>query len=309
MEFSQSKKFEPSLVYSTLTMKNTVFIFLTALLFCSCQKTFLDGAGNITAPQAIAASNLIDVSYGTDPLQKMDVYLPAGRGMTTKLMIMIHGGAWSTGDKNDLTVYVDTMKKRLPDYAIININYRLALTTTTTFPTQENDVKAAIDYIYSKKDEYKISDKFVLLGVSAGSHLALLEAYKNNSPVKVKAVVDFFGPTDLAAMYNDPASPFAPPSSIAQLFNGATPPTNPTAYSQSSPITFATAQAVPTIILHGGTDRLVKVSQATMLRDKLVSFNIVNQYVFYPTEGHGWTGASLTDSFNKIQAFLAQYVQ
>ena len=259
--------------------------------------------------QTIAASNLVDVPYGTDPLQKMDVYLPAGRGTTTKIMVMIHGGAWSTGDKNDLTVYVDTMKKRLPDYAIININYRLAVNATTTFPAQEKDVKAAIEYIYSKRNEYKISDKIVLLGVSAGSHLALLQAYKYSTLVKIKAVVDFFGPTDMSAMYNDPASLFAPPSSIAQLFNGATPSSNPTAYTQSSPITFANTQAVPTIILHGGVDPLVKVSQATSLRDKLISFNIPQQYVFYPTEGHGWVGTTLTDSFNKIQAFLAQYVQ
>ena len=290
-------------------MKNIVFIFLTAILFCSCQKNFLNGEGSVIVPQNIAASNLVDVSYGTDSLHKMDVYLPAGRSTSTKIMVMIHGGAWSTGDKNELTVYVDTMKRRLPDYAIININYRLAVNATTTFPTQENDVKAAIDFIYSKRNEYKISDKFVLLGVSAGAHLALLQAYKYNTPVKIKAVVDFFGPTDMAAMYNDPASVFAPPSSIAQLFNGATPTTNSTAYTQSSPITFANAQGVPTIILHGGTDPLVKVTQATTLRDKLISFNIAQQYVFYPAESHGWAGTTLTDSFNKIQSFLAQHVQ
>ena len=46
-------------------------------------------------------------------------------------------------------------------------------------------------------------------------------------------------------------------------------------YSQNSPITFANAQAVPTIILHGGTDPVVKVTQATALRDKLILFNIL----------------------------------
>jgi len=287
-----------------------IFLFITTLLLLfSCQKNNLDGAGIIVPPTEIAASTQQNIAYGTDPLQKMDVYLPGRRSVATKVLIMIHGGGWSTGDKNDLTVYIDTMKKRLPDYAIININYRLAVNAMTTFPTQENDVKAAIDYIYSKRNEFKISDKYVLLGVSAGSHLALLQAYKNASPVKIKAVVDFFGPTDMAAMYNDPASVFAPPSSISQLFNGATPTSNPMIYSQSSPITFANAQAVPTIILHGGADPLVKVTQATTLRDKLISFNIAQQYVFYATQGHGWTGATLTDSFDKIQVFLTQYVQ
>ena len=290
-------------------MKQIFLYSITAMLLFSCQKNNLNGAGIIVLPTEIAASTQQNIAYGTDPLQKIDVYLPGGRSAATKVLIMIHGGGWSTGDKSELTVYVDTMKKRLPDYAIININYRLAVNTSTTFPTQENDVKAAIDYIYSKRNEFQISDKYVLLGVSAGSHLALLQAYKYANPVKIKAVVDFFGPTDMAAMYNDPASAFAPPSSIAQLFNGATPTSNPMIYSQSSPITFASAQAVPTIILHGGADPLVKVSQATTLRDKLISFNIAQQYVFYATQGHGWAGATLTDSFDKIQVFLTQYVQ
>ena len=289
-------------------MKRIVLFAITTLLFFSCKKSTSD-AGLILEPAILQASTQQNIAYGTDPLQKMDVYLPGGRSAATKVLIMIHGGGWSTGDKSELTVYVDTMKKRLPDYAIININYRLVANTTNTFPTQENDVKAALDFIYSKRNEFKISDKYVLLGVSAGAHLALLQAYKYTSPVKIKAVVDFFGPTDMAAMYNDPASIFAPPSSISQLFNGVTPALNPMVYSQSSPITFANAQAVPTIILHGGADPLVKVTQATTLRDKLISFNIANQYVFYPTLGHGWAGADLTDSFNKIQAFLTLYVQ
>ena len=289
-------------------MKRIVLFAITTLLFFSCKKSTSD-AGLILEPAILQASTQQNIAYGTDPLQKMDVYLPGGRSAATKVLIMIHGGGWSTGDKSELTVYVDTMKKRLPDYAIININYRLVVNTINTFPTQENDVKAALDFIYSKRNEFKISDKYVLLGVSAGAHLALLQAYKYTSPVKIKAVVDFFGPTDMAAMYNDPASIFAPPSSISQLFNGVTPASNPMVYSQSSPITFANAQAVPTIILHGGADPLVKVTQATTLRDKLISFNIANQYVFYPTLGHGWAGADLTDSFNKIQAFLTLYVQ
>lgn len=284
-------------------MKRIVLFTITTILFFSCKK---DNVADISTP----AATQLNVAYGADGLQKMDVYLPEGRkAATTKLIIMVHGGGWYGGDKSEITAFVDTLKKRLPDYAIININYRLATTPLTTFPTQENDVKAAVDFIYGKRSEYNISDKFAMIGVSAGAHLALLQSYKYSNSIKVKAVVDFFGPTDMTAMYNSPASPLAPSSDIALLFNGATPTTNATLYTQSSPITFANAQAVPTIILHGGQDPIVRVTQASNLRDKLISFNIPRQYVFYPTEGHGWAGAPLTDSFDKIQAFLTQYVQ
>src|SRR6185436_7956948 len=150
---------------------------------------------------------MLNISYGTNPQQKMDVYLPANRSTTiTKVIIMIHGGGWNSGDKSDFNAYVDSLKKREPSYAIFNINYRLA-NTPDIFPAQEQDVKAAIEFINSKRQEYRVSDKFVLVGASAGAHLALLQGYKYSTPVKPKAIIDFFGPTDLVALYNNPPNP------------------------------------------------------------------------------------------------------
>src|SRR5688572_25872652 len=75
----------------------------------------------------VAAQTSMNVAYGSDPQQVMDIYLPAGRSTTnTKVMILIHGGAWTSGDKSDFTIYVDSLKKRLPAYAVFNINYRLS---------------------------------------------------------------------------------------------------------------------------------------------------------------------------------------
>ena len=270
----------------------------------SCQKENNGGNNN---PSTETRQTYLNVSYGTDASQNMDVYLPAGRSTTaTKVMILIHGGAWSSGDKTDFNAYVDTLKIRQPDYAIFNINYRLATFAGNFFPTQENDVKAAFDFIVSKTAEYKISQKIVLLGASAGGHLALLQGYKYTSPVKAKAIIDFFGPTDMADLYNHPADPTLLP--LLVLLLGGSPATNPAMYQQSSPINFVTAQSPPTIILQGGVDPLVPVSQATSLDAKLQTMSVAHQYVFYPTEGHGWVGANLTNSFNAIQDFLAANV-
>lgn len=281
------------------------FLFLLSFVFVACQKE-----DNPDIPSSVPAQATANIAYATtDPVQKMDVYLPAGRSTTnTKVVILIHGGAWSTGDKTDFTEYVDTLKKRLPGYAIFNINYRLSDGTANLFPTQENDVKTAVEFIYSKRAEYLISDKFILLGGSAGGHLALLQGYKNTSPVKIKAIVDFFGPTDMVDIYNNPASPLISSALVAQIV-GATPTSNPTLYQTSSPINYVTAQSPPTIIFHGGIDPLVSASQSIALKTKLQSMGVAHQYVFYPTESHGWTGATMTDSFDKIQAFLATHVQ
>lgn len=249
---------------------------------------------------------MLDVSYGTNAQQKMDVYLPATRNTTsTKVIIMIHGGGWNTGDKADFNEYVDSLKKREPSYAIFNINYRLA-NTPDLFPAQEQDVKAAVEFIYNKRQEYLVSDKFALIGASAGAHLALLQSYKYSTPVKPKAIIDFFGPTDLIDLFNNPPNPLVQPQLI--LVTGSAPITNNTLYSQSSPLNFVSSQSPPTMILHGGIDIVVSPSQSVALDTKLFIAGVTHQYVFYPTEGHGWVGANLTDSFNKIQAFLAAYV-
>jgi acetyl esterase/lipase len=280
-------------------MRNVLFTFISlTLLLSSCKKDEEEQTDN--------SVSMMNVSYGSNAQQKMDIYLPSGRSTAaTKVMILIHGGGWNTGDKADFNAYVDTLKKREPSYAIFNINYRLA-NTPNIFPAQEQDVKAAVEFIYNKRTEYGISDKFVLLGASAGAHLALLQGYKYTTPVKPKAIVDFFGPSDLIDLYNNPPNPLVQPLLASVL--GATPTLNNTLYMQSSPINFVSSQSPPTIIFHGGVDIVVSPSQSVALNTKLQIAAVTHQYYFYPTEGHGWVGANLTDSFIKIQAFLAANV-
>jgi acetyl esterase/lipase len=49
-------------------------------------------------------------------------------------VILIHGGGWSGGDKQDFGLFIVELQNRLPGYAIANINYRLASNATIFFP-------------------------------------------------------------------------------------------------------------------------------------------------------------------------------
>ncbi|MDB5209075.1 MAG: alpha/beta hydrolase [Flavisolibacter sp.] len=283
-------------------MKQLFSVFFIAFFFVACQKE------TTTGNEALAEQKITDVSYGSDPAQRMDVYLPANRNTTdTKVFIMVHGGAWESGDKIDFEEYIPIFKQRLPGYAIFNINYRLlVLPNTNPFPTQENDVKAAFNFISGKGDAYKFNPaKLAVLGASAGGHLALLQAYKNATP-KVKAIVDMFGPTDMTALYT--ASNSFSQLGLTYLLSG-TPTSNATLYQSSSPLNYVTAQSPPTLILHGGNDPLVPIAQSTALKTKLETMGATVQMVIYPLEGHGWTGASLNDTYDKITAFLTTYNQ
>lgn len=281
-------------------MKQLLFLFVIVLLV-SCKK-------NDSVDQS-SAKTITNVSYGTDASQKMDVYLPAGRNSdSTKLMILVHGGAWISGDKSDFASFIPVIQQRFPGYAVANINYRLANTISNHFPTQENDMKAVIDFLIQKSAEYQVSQKFILLGASAGAHMSLLQAYKYSSP-KILAVIDFFGPTDMVDLYNFYSSS-ANNQTLFQLLMSGTPSSNAGLYSQSSPINFVTSQSSPTIIFHGTADDVVPISESTDLKNKLSSFGVPNQMTSYPNVGHEiWPANVMNDVYNKMEQFIKTNVR
>jgi len=279
-------------------MKTILTLLISMSILTSCHPN----EQVIVQEKNLPAKTIHDVSYGKDTAQMMDIYLPANRSVnSTKSIVLIHGGGWNSGSKKDFVAYIDSFKNRMPDYAIFNVNYRL-VNGSNLFPTQEQDIKAAIDFIVTNSAEYHVNkNKLVLLGVSAGGHLALLQAYKYNSP-KVAAIVDFFGPTDLMAMFQKPWNPYVP--FVLQMITGTTPNQNSTLYKQSSPINFINPRSAPTLILHGGNDKIVNVSQSKTLKDKLDKAGVKNELIIYPGKSHGWYGETLSNSFDRIAAFL-----
>jgi acetyl esterase/lipase len=275
-------------------------VVLFLLVMVSCKKDVATG-------NTVTAVNETNIAYGADPLQKIDVYLPANRtAASTKVIITIHGGSWTGGDKNDLTGYIDSLKRRLPTYAIFNINYRLSAIPNNVFPAQENDVKSALNFIYSKSADYLISDKYALVGVSAGAHLAMLQGFKYTSPVKPKVVASFSGPSDLIEMYNHPVGRNSLISLALAQAVGTTPLQDSLLYATSSPVNFISSSSPSTILFQGGVDPLVSATQAMAVQTKLANAGVTNQYVFYPDAAHigFWDNATMYDAFNKLQAFI-----
>lgn len=281
--------------------------FAVTLLFISMFSTMTTSCKKETS---LAQQDHMNVAYGTDAAQKMDVYLPAGRTATnTKVIVFVHGGSWNAGDKADFNEGIAAIRSSLTDYAIFNINYRLAVNAATRFPAQLNDIKSAIDFITTKGSEYNVNtNKIILIGASAGGNLALLHAYKNNNDGRIKAVIDLFGPTELVDMHNNHPFPQAA-QPLLQNFLGGTPTTNAAAYAAASPINFVNSQSVPTQIFHGMLDAVVPIAQSTALKNRLQAANVKVEMVVYQNEGHGWYGANLQDTYAKATAFIKQNVQ
>lgn len=284
----------------------TVSVLLGLVLsttFTSCRK----------GEKSEALSSQMDmnnVSYGSDTSQVMDVFLPAGRdSANTKVILFIHGGSWSGGDKNEFFDAIPALRTKLQDYALFNMNYRLAKDNSTRFPAQINDIQAAMKFITAKAAEYRINaSKFCLVGASAGGHLALLQSYAYNQDGRIKAVVDLFGPTDLIDLYNNhPIPDQARP--VVVNFLGATPAHNPDLYRQASPINFINARTVPTRIFHGSADFVVPVTQSITLKARLDTNRVKSEITIYPNEGHGWFGPNLSDTYQRTIDFIKENVR
>lgn len=246
----------------------------------------------------------LNVPYGNNNHQKMDIYLPANRTSNTKTLILIHGGGWSSGDKSEMNSIKDLIRLDLPDVAVVNINYRLADANNKPYPMQIEDITSVIDYLKANKQKYSISEDFGLIGISAGGHLSLLWSYGFDHYNNIKMVCSIVGPTNLTdPNYLEDTNPYL--QNILELF-GSNPEIS--FLEEVSPLHQVTASAPPTILFYGGQDPLVPVTQGTDLENKLQSLNVINDFTLYPTAGHGWTGLELLDTWTKLKTFTKTHL-
>ncbi len=258
---------------------------------------------NLNTP--LPAVDLFDQSYGSDPRQSLDVYLPEGRTQeSTPLLIYIHGGAWIDGNKEEFINFRTILESSFEDYAFVSINYRLANlgSGVNLFPSQEDDVISAVEYITSKTADWNISDSIILSGASAGGHLALLHAYKHQEIGDIQGVLAFFPPTDLLELYD---FNFLTEAGLNVLLGG-TPAEVPENYAASSPLNFINSASIPTAVYHGDQDTVVPFSQSQLLKDKLLEFGVAHTVVFVQGEGHGFTSSRYPDLLIDASAFFEQ---
>lgn len=276
---------------------------VTILIICSIWSC---GSNIDESPNgALAALDLFDQSYGTEQNQIFDIYLPAGRSIAkTPLLIYIHGGAWVEGSKEEFNQFNKALSAVFPDYAFVSINYRLYNFNqgSNKFPAQENDVLEALTYIQSNATEWNISENLILAGASAGGHLALLHAYKHPSIGKVKAVIAFFPPTQLAELYD---FSFFTQTGLSGMLGGS-PKDKSEAFATSSPITFINSKSVPTIFFHGTSDIIVPISQSQLLKKALIDAGVKYEFTEVPNQGHGFTLDTYPGLFQQAAKFVKE---
>lgn len=258
-----------------------------------------------------------NLPYAHDTLRKhlLDLYYPPNVKGNVPLVIWVHGGGWNQNDKYDDMIYMKSTIRAMLEkgYALASIDYRLS--TTVKFPAQIQDCNQAVDFLSQHAADYKIDkNEFVLMGFSAGGHLASLLALSNNSNIpdfyvnkkkpafKIQAVVNFYGPVHLLMFYhmvtdvnrNDPIS----------MLLGATPLKRPDLSAIASPITYVDKGDPAFFIVHGEKDDGVPVSQSLLLKSALDLANVKNQLVVVKDAPHFGPMFDVEEVRTKLMAFL-----
>jgi arylformamidase len=120
---------------------------------------------------------LRDIAYGSDPKQRMDVYLPSG-GATSAgaapVIFMVHGGGWRNGDKRMARVVDNKAARWLPlGFVFVSVNNRLLPQADPL--DQVHDIAQALALAQKQAARWGANpDQFLLMGHSAGAHLVAL---------------------------------------------------------------------------------------------------------------------------------------
>jgi lysophospholipase L1-like esterase len=117
-----------------------------------------------------------DVAYGPDKIRnRLDFWQAAGSG-PRPLLVHIHGGGWTTGDKNSDFNYKPFLNKGV---SFASINYRL--TPGNPLPAPVHDAARAIQFLRTKAAEWNIdTERIALYGGSAGACTAIFTPQVSN---------------------------------------------------------------------------------------------------------------------------------
>jgi acetyl esterase/lipase len=184
-----------------------------------------------------------------------DAYLPES-AVPVPVVIAMHGGSWRSGTRSSYQY----LGCNLADcgYAVLAIDYRLR----RRYPDAVDDVRAAVHYVREHAAELNVDpERVVLLGDSAGAHLAAMVGLRERP--QVKAVVGIVGVYDLAAQWQHDL-PIRPNDSITQGFLGVALPENRQLYFDASPISHViSSNAGPAFLIAWGIhDDIVDPAQS-----------------------------------------------
>lgn len=228
-----------------------------------------------------------NIPYGPDERHRLDVYMPAGpSGGSPSVIVFFYGGSWKSGERAYYR-FIGEAFARL-GHVVVVPDYRLY--PEVRFPAFMNDSARALSWVRENIDDYDgDADRIILVGHSAGAHIAALLAldgrYLDAAEVpseSVRGLVGIAGPYAIDPMsYNITRKVFA---GIANA-------------NEARPVAYANANAPKMLLIHGEDDSTVKAINSQILANAVNEAGGDAEYAAYADLGHTGIILSLSSLF------------
>lgn len=130
---------------------------------------------------------IADIAYGPHRQQQLDVWMPRSAHARHPVLVLFHGGGYFSGGRRRTSRALLTRLAR-DGWVCVTADYRLR--PTAGLPEHLADGRAVLAWARQHSAELGASESIVLVGASAGAHLAALLVLGGE---EAEAVVGFFG--------------------------------------------------------------------------------------------------------------------
>jgi acetyl esterase/lipase len=261
-------------------------------------------------PEGIEVVRDLEYTQAKGVSLKLDLYRPTAKPASPMpLVIWVHGGGWSKGTKAGCPVSWLAAK----GYAVASLDFRLL--PDHPWPAQIEDPIAALRWLRKESAKYGYdAERSAAMGGSSGGHVvALWGTLTLPAEDKVKAVVDWYGPTDLLTMPPNVLSEKRTRAELAKangaLLLGGIVMDKPEKAKAVSALHQVSKDDVPFLIMHGMDDPGVPVDQSERLHAALKAADVESTLKLIPGAGHGGKEFDSAESRALIQGFLDKHLK
>ena len=239
-----------------------------------------------------------NVRYGDAATAVMDLYVPdrAPAWEENGCVLMLHGGSWTSGTKEELAPYCEMLAKQ--GYIAATMNYTLFTeenALTVNAETMLGDIDAAIDAIAAFSDEHDLDiTKLATSGYSAGAHLSMLYTYSRpeESAIPIVFTADAVGPSDFSytlwgAVGTGAAAALAGAETVREYLLAGRIAEIPALV---SPVTYICEDSVPSLFAYAGQDTIVPAGNDTAVLYACEMAGVRHDWILFPNSDHDLQG-------------------
>ena len=233
------------------------------------------GAFNALVPKDGGARLVAkDQAFAAGERGKLDVYAPSGTRAGGKLPVIVffYGGSWNIGSKAEYAFAGQALASQ--GFVTVIPDYRLA--QQARYPAFLEDGAAAVRWVRANAERFGGNpDSIVLAGHSAGAYnaamLSLDPRWLGRDKAAVKGLIGLAGPYSFLPLDTE----------VTRVTFG-----HVEDLPSTQPVSFASSDDPPALLLTGGSDTLVRPAKSRELAMKLSQAGVQAEARVYPDLGH-----------------------